>query len=528
MTSRQEGLIVHFPLMPSGYDVPILLPYIVQSWSDIPGRGIEERHILQMKLSILHISDLHRDSRNPIRSDVLLNSLENDRRHYSAEETPPLRSPDLIIVSGDIIQGIRADSPDPEEALHDQYEEALDFLAHLTDRFIGGDRSRVVIVPGNHDVSSYHFEKSLQRIDILPDRKRELVTQLFSPESSLRWSWSEFELYGIANHTMYSQRLAAFAEFYASFYDGERTYNLDPEKQVDIFDFPVFDLTIVGFSSCYNNDLFNKQGAIHPACIAEAGIRLSAPAYTNRLRIAVWHHNTEGPPAHSDYVDPDIVQNLIDRGFSLGFHGHQHRPQYIDTRFRHGTDRKITVISAGTLCGNASFGYRRAYNVVELDTDTTRGRLHVREMQNDNLSLPIWGCRPVSPNTSAYYNFQYDPPPPPIIPPDAVTTALVQAQRLHDAAEYRKAAEILVPRVGSDQLARPLLLDCLIKLQDTAQLLAVFDPPISEAEAIHVMDALWAEKNRGRLSEILKLPLIASSADPSVVEMRRKFLARLK
>ena len=41
-----------------------------------------------MKISALHISDLHRDPDNPIRNDVLLDSLENDRRHYSAEETP--------------------------------------------------------------------------------------------------------------------------------------------------------------------------------------------------------------------------------------------------------------------------------------------------------------------------------------------------------------------------------------------------------------------------------------------------------
>lgn len=59
-----------------------------------------------MRLSVLHISDLHRDPENPIRNDVLVDSLENDRRHYTAEETPAVRSPDLIIVSGDIIHGI--------------------------------------------------------------------------------------------------------------------------------------------------------------------------------------------------------------------------------------------------------------------------------------------------------------------------------------------------------------------------------------------------------------------------------------
>ena len=60
-----------------------------------------------MKLSVLHISDLHRDPENPIRNQVLLDSLERDRRRYTGEEMPRIRSPDLIIVSGDIIQGVK-------------------------------------------------------------------------------------------------------------------------------------------------------------------------------------------------------------------------------------------------------------------------------------------------------------------------------------------------------------------------------------------------------------------------------------
>lgn len=480
-----------------------------------------------MKLSVLHISDLHRDPDNPIRNDVLLDSLENDRRHYSTEEAPAVRSPDLIIVSGDIIQGIRPDASDPDARLREQYQEALDFLSALTDRFVGGDRNRVIVVPGNHDVSAYHFEKSLHRVDILPDRKKELVTQLFLPGSRLRWSWSGFELYEIADQALYAHRLAAFADFYVAFYNGDRTYDLDPSKQVDIFDFPAFGLTIVGFSSCYNNDLFNRQGAIHPGCIAIAGSRLRDPSLQDRLRIAVWHHNAEGLPAHSDYMDPDLLQNLIDRGFSLGFHGHQHRPQFLDTRFRHGIDRKITVISAGTLCGGPSFGHGRAYNVVELDTGSRTGRLHVREMLNNNLNLPIWGQRALPPNTSAYYKFPYDPPPEPAAHSNASTTALIEVQRLYDSRDYRRAADVLISVAASDDLARPLLLDCLVKLKDMPALIASFDPPASEAEAIHIMDALWEEGRRDRLGEVLKVPLITESADPSVIEIREKYAARL-
>lgn len=505
----------------------------------IGNKGTTLQHLVDMKpsipckwqflmnLSILHISDLHRDPDNPICNKVLLDSLENDRRRYSGEETSKVRPPDLIIVSGDIIQGVRSDALDPEKKLREQYHEALDFLSKLTDRFVGSDRSRVVVVPGNHDVSAYHFENSLRRVDISPNSKKGMVTQLFSQGSLLRWSWSDFELYEIADQSLYAKRLAAFAEFYYAFYDGKRNYDLDPAKQTDIFDFPALGLTIAGFSSCYNNDLFNRQGAIHPECIADVGDRLRHHSLKDRLRIAVWHHNTEGPPAHFDYMDSDLIQNLIDRGFSLGFHGHQHRPQFLNTRFRHGIDRKITVISAGTLCGGASFRHGRAYNVVELDTGTRAGRLHVREMQNDNLSLPIWGQRALPPNTSAYYDFKYDPPPEPSVRSNANTTALIEAESLYNLAEYRKAAGIFTYVATSDDLARPLLLDCLVKLKDMLALIAMFDPPASEAEAIHVMDALWAEKKHDRLREVLNLPLIAGSTDRSVIEMRTKFTAKL-
>lgn len=480
-----------------------------------------------MNLSLLHISDLHRDRHNPIRNDVLLNSLDNDCRHFSAEEEPKVRHPDLIIVSGDIIQGIKPDVPEPEKSLREQYDEALELLAQLADRFVEGDRERVVIVPGNHDVSAYHLHQSIEIAPILPDRKKDLINQLFLPESPLRWSWKDLNLYKIIDDEMYTQRMAAFAEFYSAFYEGKRTYDLDPAKQLDVFDYPAFDVTVVGFSSCYNNDLFNRQAAIHPGCIAESGKRLSHPSYSSRIRMAVWHHNTEGPPMHSDYMDPDLIQNLIDRGFSLGLHGHQHRPQFLDSRFRHGIDRKITVISAGTLCGGASFRHGRAYNVIELNTAERTGRLHVREMQNDNLLLPIWGQRALSPNTCPYLDFEYDPPPLPVRH-NTTTVALVNGQKLHAAGNYEEAAVALISVVPFDELARPLLLDCLVKLSDFERLLAIFDPPKSEAEAIHVMDALWDKGKRKRLLEIVSLPLIDESVDPSVIEIREKYHARLK
>jgi predicted MPP superfamily phosphohydrolase len=481
-----------------------------------------------VKISILHISDLHRDPHNPIGNEVLLDSLENDRRRYTIDERPQVRSPDLILVTGDIIHGIRPNVPNPEKELKAQYAEALDFLNRLSERLLNGDKRRVVVVPGNHDVGAWHVAKSLKPVDVAPDRKKELVEQLFSSNSLLRWSWADFALYEIADGDLYAQRLAAFADFYKDFYEGTRTYSLDPSKQFDIFDFRQFELTIAGFCSCFNNDIFNKQGAIHPECIGAAGMKLRERDYDNRLRIAVWHHNTEGLPFEFNYMDPDILQNLIDRGFSLGFHGHQHKPQFLDTRFRHEGSRRITVISAGTLCGGASFRFGRAYNVVEIDTQQQKGLLYLREMQNDNLQLPIWGRRSLPPNTGSYLEFGFDPPPEPMVRTNVRTIALLEAQKLYDERKFAKAAEMLVDIAQSEELGKRLLLDCLSQSDNMAGIISHFDPPTNPTEAIYVLEALRREGRNDRLCQLLDEPMVADSTDPSLIEMRKKYAARLK
>lgn len=480
-----------------------------------------------MNVNILQISDLHRDPVNPIRNAPLLESLENDRHRYVKADTA-VRSPDLIFVTGDIIQGVKPGTANAGAALRAQYAEAHEFLGRLTDSFVGGDRSRVVIIPGNHDVSACHTMECAHRVDIAADRKRELVEQLFSPNSPLRWSWSDFELYEIIDQDKYARRLEAFADFYREFYGGDRSYDLDPSRQYDIFDFPAFDLVVAGFSSCFNNDILNKQGAINPACVANAGIVLRAPGLADRIRVAVWHHNTEGLPMQSDYMDADMLQHLIDGGFSLGFHGHQHRPQFLDTRFKYGSDRRITVISAGTLCGSASFRFGRAYNIIELDTDKRTGRLHLREMQNDKLDFPIWARRPLPPGSGDFLEFEYDPPPAPLARPDAATTTLLKAQALYDAGDYGAAADSVRPLAATDGIARRILVESLHELGNPTALIAVVDPPQSPTEAIYLMDALWAEGQRDRLRSLLAETAIADSPDPSVAELRNKYRARLK
>ena len=480
-----------------------------------------------MKLCILHISDLHRDLVHPLGNSILLDSLARDRDRYTSNENPCISPPNLVIVSGDIIQGVKHDSSDAESRLRRQYDEALIFLNNLTDRFVGGDKRFIVIVPGNHDVSDYQFRQSLESIDVKPGVKTTLAEQLFRPNSNLRWSWKEFTLYKVSDSDMYKRRFDAFATFYNEFYEGRRSYSTNAKEQIDIFDFPDWSVSLVGFNSCYNNDLLNKQGGIHPDCIARAGDHFRSFRFQNWLRIAVWHHSIEGPPMQVDYMNPDIVQNLIDSGFSLGFHGHQHRPEFLNSRFRHGVDRSITVIRAGTLCGNAAYGFGRAYNLVEIDTDANSGRLFVREVQNSASQMPIWGPRLMQSQHQHFLEFRFDAPPDSLIDSNKNTALLDEAQQLYENRRYEEASQLLSQLAATEELARRLFLECLIELDDMPGIIANFDPPASSVEAIVLMDALWGERNRTRLKEILDLPFVKESEDGAVIEMREKYAARL-
>ena len=143
-----------------------------------------------MHFSILHISDLHRDLSDEINNKWLLDSLENDFNQFG-KQTPQIIRPSLCIVSGDLIYGVKPGTPDGTKEQNRQYAQAEEFLVGLADRFFDGKRERIVILPGNHDVSYEEVMGSSLKIDIPsdPDKKAQMVAELFSPNSRLRWSW---------------------------------------------------------------------------------------------------------------------------------------------------------------------------------------------------------------------------------------------------------------------------------------------------------------------------------------------------
>jgi len=90
-------------------------------------------------------------------------------------------------------------------------------MEELTDRFVEGDRSRVVLVPGNHDVD---WPMSKSAMTLVPDDQvpGNLPSELYRADTKYRWNWKTRELFQISDLPKYEQRLDAYWQFFEEFY----------------------------------------------------------------------------------------------------------------------------------------------------------------------------------------------------------------------------------------------------------------------------------------------------------------------
>jgi hypothetical protein len=331
--------------------------------------------------SILHISDLHRSRDEPIDNDSLVAALLADCDRYLGE-TPVVPSPNAIVVSGDIIQGAPIGMDNWQEVMKDQYRVAEDFLDHLTRRFLNGDRSRLIIVPGNHDVCWNTSFASMERIESeYPTNVRKALTE---PDSNYRWSWKELALYKIQDKNVYKNRLSAYWNFVESFYaDVQLLKPIDRNRGFQLFELHDRKIIVVAFDSISNNDCFSYSGKIPQGAIARSALELRDIRHSYDLRLAVWHHSIHGPPLQDDYMEIGQVHEMVGLGFHLGIHGHQHVAEATTQYIHLSESQAMAVVSAGSLCAGSNElprGVNRQYNLIVIEDDMRRARVHVREM----------------------------------------------------------------------------------------------------------------------------------------------------
>jgi hypothetical protein len=198
--------------------------------------------------TILHISDLHRSLAYPFANEEILAALHADITR-AAREDPPITPPDAIIVSGDLVQGLPLNSTDYPDGLKEQYRVALELLGGLADTFVAGDRAKVVLIPGNHDVD---FNKSLTSMELVDVSPSEVYPRLHGPEGHMyRWSLKQGKLYRIRDWPLYEERFWLFNETYNNFYrDATLAHHIDPRRPCNVFELCNGEIALCAFNSC--------------------------------------------------------------------------------------------------------------------------------------------------------------------------------------------------------------------------------------------------------------------------------------
>ncbi|WP_409192993.1 metallophosphoesterase family protein [Bradyrhizobium sp. RDM4] len=484
----------------------------------------------RMQFSVLHISDLHRDLNDEVNNTWLLDSIEKDIGNYQTQD-PPILLPSICVVSGDLVYGVSSSNPNSSDEIKRQYGQAEEFIVGLADRFFDGNRENVVILPGNHDVCYPEVMASARRVDASAtgEDKKQLVGEYFRPNSKLRWSWEELCFFRIFDEDRYKHRLNEFSLMYERFYQGRRKFSSMPQEQHAIHDFPHLGFCIAALNSCFNNDPLRRAGAFNPTALAESCRALRSPHRFGWVAAASWHHNLVGGPTMDDYLDSEFIQLLIDAGVSVGFHGHQHSAECFDERYKLGSHpRKITVISAGTLCAEPralKAGSPRSYNVVEFDLSAWAGRVHQRQMVNGLFSLPVWGPGHFISSNRSFFDFELCKPIQARPTHLDVQLILERASSLLEAQRYADAVDVL-QGVKQSPLSRPLLLKALTELRQPRRIIESLWPPLSSIEAVHLGAAILEGGTREEAVAFGKLDIVTGSGDASVRDMATRVSER--
>ena len=414
------------------------------------------------------------------------------------------------------------------------YDEAIEFLNDLAHHFLAGNKNRLVIIPGNHDIDWKLSKESMSKIDsstVFDDKnilKWEYLKEALNQNSLTRWSWKDLSFYNITDTEKYNRRLEAFAKFYERFYDNSRTYSLHPTEQFDLFDFPEFNLSIPAFNSCFNNDHLRLVGDINPECIARVNLKLRSLQKKGRLILATWHHNTKGLPYDSNYMDNSRLKNFIDSGISLGFHGHQHKTELIHEYNDVIEQKKITVFSAGTLCGGPNelpVGNNRQYNIIEIENiaenpDLTV-TLHVREKTDSSpFDNPIWTQGRIDSRNISHYSLSIKKPAAP-----EMSAILIAVEKLMNEQNYAGAKTELLKLDTADEFVRKFLAECILQTEDFELAARLFDSPNNDEETIILLNAVIQSGDKPHMKLVLQKEKIKLVTNPAALELIKKIEA---
>ncbi|ACC85234.1 SAV_2336 N-terminal domain-related protein [Nostoc punctiforme] len=293
------------------------------------------------QIRILHLSDIH------------LVTTAQAQRYFTQLATDltqnlNVKQLNYLVISGDIAN----------RSTQEEYDAAFELVDKLVKRY-GLDPSRIVIVPGNHDLN---WELSETAYTFVP--KRKLPNPL--PQGKYIDAGSAGAL--ICDESEYKKRFEYFSDrFYKKIYN--KPYPQEYDQQAIIHFCPEDKILFLGLNSCWEIDHeYRNRAGIHPNAISSALDQILTGNYDGWLKIAVWHHPVNGAESMKNTA---FLEQLAVNDFQVGIHGHIHEAK--DENFQYDTRRGIKIIAAGTFGAPAKeqvTGIPLQYNLLTLDPES--------------------------------------------------------------------------------------------------------------------------------------------------------------
>ncbi|MFN0073971.1 MAG: metallophosphoesterase [Chloroflexota bacterium] len=299
-----------------------------------------------MPVTWFHISDLHFREGDPYDRQVVLKAL--------IESIPTFRArgwaPDLVFVTGDIANGGKSG----------EYDLATRFFDELLDA-AKLDRSRLWVVPGNHDVDrdkGAWLTRSLE--------SREDATRYFAPKSP----WPHLD------------KLSAFRAWHKDYFSGIRGLpdqsTCGPIDMVTIngSTFAILPLNSVLF--CQGDDDHSKLW-LGRRCLDEILPELKAT--TADLKLALIHH----PLDWLHYDEATQIESALHDHVDLILRGHLHQPRSVMMELGQG---RTMESAAGAAYQTRRFPQQAAFQRLEEDG------IRVMPVRYEDSPRPVWTVDP--------------------------------------------------------------------------------------------------------------------------------------
>lgn len=471
------------------------------------------------KYSILHISDIHRGPNSD------LNNLYESLVHDSITcESEGMVKPSIIVVSGDIAEGAKGDKA--EAIIRQQYKEAGEFLDKLTTYFLNGEKRRLIMVPGNHDMNREMSKVGMREYELKKDDNPKQIKR----QTTKRWSWENLKFYEISDEEAYARRFDLFVEFYNSFYTGIRSIAGNPEKFSDVVDLEDYGISFALFNSCYRLDHLRYCGEIYPAAVTNLATKLRNLDRKGRLIAGVWHHHIQGLPEEDNYMDYRVLPSLVEQGVHIGLFGHQHFSQIINHYMNATDNRELLLISSGSLYGSPKqlvTGCSRQYNIIEVEIHDAEAEVtvNVRKDNQPDYDIPSWGVCPIGKaNLDGKYRHTIK-----LNMPSEDEQVLDIDSQAKITGDYTTALRNLCAHHSKYYRYNDLLDSYLPKsnlpLEEKIRLLR---HPQTEVQALMLLDAVEQSRDWQLVREVLDEPNVKNSKSTMVKEIRDRLQTKLE